>query len=162
MAQAKLFYGIEPKEIAGLLSCLRARCALYAKDDIIIEEGSSVAEFGIMLSGHGRSIKWDSSDKVIIVTLLQRGSEIGVMLAARPAAKSPVAVQALDDVSVLHIAYEHLIARCHKACPGHETLLRNYMGIVAEKGLILHERISCLLKPTVREKVLTYLQRISR
>lgn len=27
----------------------------------------------------------------------------------------------------------------------------------AEKGLVLHERIDCLLRPTVREKVLTYL-----
>ena len=162
LAQTKLFSGIEPKEIAGLLDCLRARCAHYAKDEMIIEDGNHVSEFGIMLSGYGRSIKWDASDKVIIITLLQKGSEIGVMLAARPEYKSTVAVQAQDDVSVLFISYECLVARCKRACPRHETLLRNYIGVVAEKGLVLHERISCLLKPTLREKIMTYLLRVSR
>ena len=162
LTQTKLFSGIEPKDIAGLLDCLRARCVQYAKDEMIVEDGSCVSEFGVMLSGHGRSIKWDASDKVIIITLLQKGSEIGAMLAAMPDTKSSVAVQAQDDVSALFIGYEHLIARCKRACPRHETLLRNYIGVVAEKGLVLHERISCLLKPTVREKILTYLLRVSR
>ena len=162
LAQTKLFSGIEPKDIEGILECLHARRAQYAKGEMIVEDGSRVTEFGVMLSGHGRSIKWDASDKVIIITLLQKGSEIGVMLAARPEHKSSVAVQAQDDVSVLFIAYEYLIARCKRACPRHEMLLRNYIGVVAEKGLVLHERISCLLKPTVREKISTYLLRMSR
>ena len=155
LARTKLFSGIEPKEIAGLLECLHARCVHYAKDEMIVEDGSFVSEFGVMLSGHGRSIKWDASDKVITITLLQKGSEIGVMLAASPNHKSPVAVQAEDDCFVLFIPYDRLIARCQRACGGHERLLRNYIGIVAEKGLVLHERITCLLKPSLREKVLT-------
>ncbi len=48
------------------------------------------------------------------------------------------------------------------ACPRHEKLLRNYLGIVAEKGLVLHERIDCLLKPSLREKIMNYLLRVSR
>ena len=162
LAQTKLFSGIEPKEIAGLLACVQARSAQYAKDEMIIEEGSRVSDFGVMLSGHGRSVKWDASDKLIIITLLQKGSEIGVLLAASPEQESPVSVQAQDDVSVLFIPYDCLIDRCKKACPKHEMLLRNYIGIVAEKGLVLHERINCLLKPTLREKIMTYLLRVSR
>lgn len=162
LAQMKLFSGIEPKEIAGLLDCVHARRVEYAKGDIIIEDGKQVQEFGVMLSGHGRSIKWDASDRLIIITLLEKGSEIGVLLASSPEHESSVSVQAQDDVAVLFIHYDHLLARCEKACPKHERLLRNYIGIVAEKGLVLHERINCLLKPTVREKILTYLMRVSR
>lgn len=162
LVQTKLFFGIKSKEIAGLLGCIHARRAEYAKDEMIIAEGSRVHEFGIMLSGHGRSIKWDASDRLIIITLLQKGSEIGVLLAANPEYESPVSVQALDDVSMLLIPYDRLLARCAKACSHHETLLRNYIGIVAEKGLILHERINCLLKPSLRDKILTYLLRVSR
>jgi CRP-like cAMP-binding protein len=40
--------------------------------------------------------------------------------------------------------------------------MRNYVYAVAQKGLELHERIDCLLKPTVREKILTYLRKLSR
>jgi len=40
--------------------------------------------------------------------------------------------------------------------------LRNYINVVAEKGLELHERINCLLKPTVRDKILTFLRRTAK
>ncbi len=162
LTQTALFQGIAPKEIIGLLDCIQARCVKYTKDEMIIEQGSKVHDFGIMLSGHGRSIKWDASDKLIIITLLQKNSEIGVLLAASPEHESPVSVQAQDDVSVLFIPYDRILARCGKACRKHERLLRNYIGIVAEKGLVLHERIDCLLKPTLRQKILTYLLRVSR
>lgn len=162
LARTKLFFGIAPDEIPGLLDCVHARRVEYAKGDYIVEEGCDVYDFGVMLSGHGRSIKWDTSDRLIIITLLEKGSEIGVMLAASPEHKSPVSVQAQDDVSVLQIPYDRILARCPKGCPKHERLLRNYIAIVAQKGLVLHERIDCLLKPTLRDKILTYLLRMSR
>ena len=162
LAQAELFTGISPGEIAGLLHCVKARYAQYRKDDWIVQEGKSIREFGVMLSGHARSIKWDASGKIIIITLLQQGSEIGVLLAARPGHESSVWVLAQDDVEMLHIPYDCMIARCKKNCPQHEKMIRNYISIVAEKGLVLHERINCLLKPTLREKVITYLLRASR
>ena len=162
LKQTNLFSGIEPQEIDGLLHCLCARYVRYVKGDTIIEEGNKVYDFGIMLSGHGRAIKWDSSDRIIIITLLKKGSEIGVILAASSDHKSPVTVEAQDDVLVLRIPFERVLTRCKKACPRHDQLLRNYINIVAEKGLVLHERIDCLLRPTIREKILTYLWRMSR
>lgn len=84
------------------------------------------------------------------------------MLAAQPEKESPVSIQAQDNISVLMIPYDRILASCARACPKHDRLLRNYISIVAEKGLVLHERIDCLLKPTVREKILTYLLYISR
>lgn len=161
LAQSKLFSGIEPHEIIGLLDCVHARRVEYTKDEMIIEEGSKVHEFGVLLSGHGRSIKWDATDRLIIITLLQPGSEIGVLLAASPERESPVSVQALDDVSALLIPYDQMLALCEKSCSKHERLLRNYIGIVAEKGLVLHDRIDCLLKPSLRDKIMNYLQRVS-
>ena len=76
--------------------------------------------------------------------------------------KSPVTVEARDDVLVLQSTFERVLTRCKKACPRHDQLLRNYINLVAEKGLVLHERIDCLLRPTIREKILTYLWRMSR
>ncbi|MFR1478963.1 MAG: Crp/Fnr family transcriptional regulator [Hydrogeniiclostridium mannosilyticum] len=162
LARTNLFSGIEPEEIAGLLDCLRAGCVSYSSGEMIIEEGSRVHKIGVMLSGHARSIKWDASDRVIILTMLGKGSEIGVLLAAQPERESPVSVQAQDDISVLMIPYDRTLAPCVKACSKHSRLLRNYISVVAEKGLVLHERINCLLKPTVRGKILAYLRQVSR
>ena len=162
LAQTILFSGIKPKEIGGLLDCVHARRVEYAKGEMIIEEGNAISDFGILLSGHARSIKWDATDRLIIITLLQQGSEVGVLLAASPERESPVSVQAQADVSALLIPFDCLLARCAKACPKHDRLLRNYIGIVAGKGLVLHDRIDCLLKPTLRDKIMNYLLRVSR
>ena len=162
LAQTNLFSGIDPEDIIRLLCCIGAKRVDYVKDELIIEEGSMVYDFGIILSGHGRSIKWDMNDKVIIITLLKKGSEIGIILSASLEHKSPVSVQAQDDVSILSIPFDRVFTRCEKNCLCHDKLLRNYINIVAEKGLVLHERIDCLLKPTIREKILTYLMKISR
>lgn len=161
LKQTNLFFDMESQEIDGLLHCLCPKYVRYAKGDYIIEEGERIYDFGIMLSGHGSAIKWDLSGRVIIISLLKKGSEIGVILAASKDHRSPVTVQAQDDVLVLQIPFECVLARCEKACPRHDKFMRNYINIVAEKGLVLHERIDCLLRPTIREKVLTYLWRIS-
>ena len=73
LAQMNLFSGIEPGEIAELLNCLQAKRVQYASGEMILEEGSRVRRFGIILSGHARSIKWDTSGRVIILTLLEKG-----------------------------------------------------------------------------------------
>lgn len=161
LSEMDLFSGIPIKDIPGLLDCVRAACVQYKKGDIIVEDGSYVYDFGVMLAGHGCSFKEDESGKKIIIALLKKGSAIGVILAASKDHRSSVTVQALDDATVLKIPFDGLLTRCKKACSCHEQLLRNYIHIVAQKGLDLHERMGCLLKSTVREKILTYLNQVS-
>ena len=160
--EISMFDGIELQEIPELLDCLQTKCLMYKKDEIIIEEGSDVRSFGIVLSGHGRVIKWDESDRVVIITMLQKGSVFGVMVAASSDHRIPVTVQALETMQVLTIPFDRIIARCSKNCRSHEMLLRNYIHEVAEKGLELHERVDCLLRPSARGKVLAYLERLVR
>ena len=161
LSKMKLFSGMKTNEIEKLLDSLQAKLVQYTSEEFIIEEGDNIHTFGIILSGHARSIKWEASDRIIILTLLEKGSEIGIMLAAQPEKESPVYVQALDDVTVLQISYDSMFTNSVKACLKYETLMRNYIAIVAEKGILLHERITCLTKTTAREKILTYLYEIS-
>ena len=162
LAQMALFYGIASNEIGALLDCVAANVVTFKKGDIIIEAGSEVAEFGIMLSGQSRSIKWDQSGRLIIITFIEKGDVLGVMRAAKADHPSPVFVEATMDSTVMFIPFSRVIARCEKNCFRHEQFLQNYISEVAEKGLELYERINCLLEPTVRDKILVFLSRISR
>ena len=148
LESAALFAGLRPELIPGLLRCIDAREVNVPKGGHIIEEGEPVAQFGILLSGSGRAVKTDVEGRVILITLLSPGSEIGVLLCANPDHRSPV--------------FSDLMARCAENCFQHERLIQNYAGVVARKGLTLHERIDCLLRPTVREKIMAYLNRVSR
>ncbi|MCL2841271.1 MAG: Crp/Fnr family transcriptional regulator [Defluviitaleaceae bacterium] len=161
LSKLSLFTEISFEEIKKLLHCTGAICRTYKKDELIIEEGKPITDFGIMLSGSGCSIKWNASGRQIIITLLEKGSMIGILIASKAMHKSPLTVQATSDSQVLRIPFNSIITRCMKNCPCHEKLLRNYISVIAEKGLELHERINCLLEPTVRDKIMTYLRRIA-
>lgn len=150
------------EEIEKILKCMYARFVEFEKDEMIICEGSEINDIGILLSGYGRSIKQDESGKTSIITLLKPGSFIGILLAASKNRKSPVSVQAQEHLSVLFIPIENFISGYINDCPKYNVLLRNYIDAIAEKAMILHDRNDCLIKSSVREKVLSYLKRVAK
>ena len=162
LAKMALFFDIESNEIGPLLDCVRAKVVNFKKGELIIEEGSNVADFGIMLSGQSRSIKWDQTGRLCIITFIEKGNVLGVMRAANSTHPSPISVEATVDSAVMLIPFINVVARCEKNCATHEQFLHNYIVEVAEKGLELYERINCLLEPTVRDKILAFLSRTSR
>lgn len=162
LEKTSLFTGIEPDDIEAILGCLDTRLTEYCKNEMVLREGDKISDIGIVLSGHGRSIKEDIAGKTVIVTLLGKGSLIGVLLAASRERKSPVSVQAIDRLSVLFTSFDSMLRKCTKACPKHDRLLRNVLDGIAEKALVLHDRNDCLIKPTVREKVMTFLSRVAK
>ncbi len=157
--QTRLFSGIRPQDAALLLSRLNARNTRYRQNTVVIEEGGQVRDFGLLLYGNGRSFKIDAEGRTITITLLKKGSEIGVLLAAAMDHTSPVSVEVEENASILFISYGRMMDRSLESCPGHLRLVQNYMGILAEKGLVLHQRMDCLLRPSAREKILAYLNR---
>lgn len=162
LENTEIFAGIASHDIVAMLSCLNTHQREYEKGEMVLWEGDIVNEIGIVLSGHGRSIKDDISGKTVIVTFLEEGNYIGVLLAANRERKSPVSVQALDHLSVLFIPIESVIKQCPKVCSRHERLLLNVLDGITEKALVLHDRNDCLIKPTIRGKVLTYLTRVAK
>lgn len=157
----KLFRGIGSDKLLEMLTCLYARRKSYGPGETVVEEGAEVTEVGIVLSGHARSLTRSASGDPLIISLLEQGSFIGVLLAASRNRKSPVTVEAKEPLSVLFFPAEKLISACEKNCPAHADLLRNYLDSVAEKSLTLNDRIDCLIRRGVREKIMTYLALVS-
>lgn len=150
-----LFQDIAQDEIEAVLSCLSATRKRFQKDENIVREGDLIKNMGILLSGTAQSVKTNVTGKQVIVTLIKPGNYIGVLLAASHDRTSPVTVQALEDVAVLFIPMQDILSRSD--CPHHAKLLSNLLDGIAEKALILHDRNDCLIKPTIRDKVLTFL-----
>ena len=95
----------------------------------------------------------------MIISLLEKGSFIGILLAASRDRRSPVSVQAQETLDGLFLPAERMI---HPDSGEQEILLRNFLDSVAEQSLTLNDRISCLIRHSVREKVSTYLSRLAR
>lgn len=155
LMKSPFFKGVPKEEISLILSRLSARHRKYGTGETILWEGDRVQEVGILLTGSARSMKTDLDGRQVLITLLSPGSYIGVLLAASKARTSPVSVQAQAPSQVLFMPIGEILRRSD--CPCHATLLENLLNGIAEKALVLHDRNNCLIQPSIREKVLTFL-----
>ncbi|MDR0196648.1 MAG: Crp/Fnr family transcriptional regulator [Oscillospiraceae bacterium] len=156
-----MFRGLSRAEMRRVYDCLGGEIRDYARGAAVIREGDKVKRVGVILKGSARSVKTDISGKTFIVTLLGEGGYIGILLAFSEGRTSHVTVEATDRLSVLFIPINKFVRRCEKSCAAHDRVIHNILGAISEKALLLHERNDCLIKPTIREKALTYLARRS-
>ena len=159
LRRSPLFAGVGGEKLRKMLDCLHARRAFFAPGDFLLRQGEAVAELGVVLAGQARSLAGQGDG--VPLTRLAPGSPVGLFLAAAGNRKSPVSVRADTPLEALFFPSAFLLAPCRRDCPEHRLLLRNYLTGVAEKSLALHDRLECLARRTVREKILAYLEQVS-
>ncbi len=157
-----LFHGISPEKLSEMLSCLQAFRREFAAGELVLREGELVQNVGLVLSGHAASLKTGRQGEELILTLLEQGSFLGVLVAASREKKSPVSVKAETPLSVVFFPAGRLSSPCEKGCPEHGLLVQNFLTAVAEKSLTLNDRIDCLVRRGVREKVQVYLMHMAK
>ncbi len=150
LLRSKLFAGVTRERLPALLEELQARVEVFPAGAVMVTRGEQVREVGLVLGGQGRSLTVDAAGGELIVSLVETGSFLGVLLAASRTRKSPVSVQATEETKVIFFPARTLT---------HSPLLENFLDSVAEQSLSLNDRIDCLIRRSVREKVSTYLLR---
>jgi CRP-like cAMP-binding protein len=158
LTKTTLFAGISTADIKDILDATGARRVEYSKGQAVIRQGESNPDIGIVLAGQGRSVIECEDGKAIIISMLSSGSYVGLLLAAGHARKNPVTVYALDSMQVLFIPFERMLSQHGKAW--HSALIRNCFAGLSQKAMELYDRIDCLIRPTMREKILAYLRRL--
>lgn len=150
----KLFDGIDPDELTGMLDCLNARRMSYKKQDIVLLEGQSV---GIVLSGKVQIIKEDFMGNRNIMAEIDPGSLFAESYSCVQSDNLPVTVVSITDSEILWVDYRRIISTCSSACKFHTKLIENMLAILASKNILLNRKIEHISKRTTREKLLSYL-----
>ena len=156
-----LFDGVAEEERNALLDCLNARVKHFRKGDSLLREQEVSDWLGIILTGTVEASKLDMAGRRLIISRPGRGSVFGDVLSLHPEQRSPVTVTALESVSALLIPAANLLEPCVKRCASHERLLHNLLKSVSEKYFELHDRIFCITRPTMREKIMSFLENMT-
>ena len=160
LAASGLFMDISRRELAGMLTCLGATEQHYAKGEALLWEGEVLSCVGVVLSGGGQTLKTGIGGDLLMVSTLGPGSFIGILLSAGGRHPSPVTVRATEPMQVLWIPADSLLTPCRADCPLHSRLTHNYIRCIADRGMLLHSRIDCLIRPSLREKIAACLEAI--
>ena len=157
-----LFLGISREKLTSMLDCLSARRAEFSAGDFLLRQGDTVQEVGLVLSGDAVSMRMDGQGEPLILTSIEPGGFVGILVASSPGQTCPMFVQARTELSVLFFPVSALLSPCLKSCPEHGVLTKNFLACTAKKSLSLNDRIDCLVRRSVREKVVVYLRHMAK
>lgn len=152
-----LFKGLDENDIISLLPCFRPSLREFSKGDLLCQAGSPQETFGIVLSGEVHVQKDDYAGNRLIIGIFGPGELFGEVSAFAGTGRWPNTVMAATAGKVLFIPYTQLSQPCCRACDFHQALIRNMLGIIAGKALIMNSRMNYLRLRSMREKLAAFL-----
>ena len=152
-----LFTGIDDIDLSSMLNCLSAKKAAFTKDTYILSAGNTATDVGIVLSGSVNIIKEDFWGNRAILAKMQSGEMFGEAFAFARLQKLPVSVVAAEKSEVLFVDFKKITSTCSSSCLFHTQLIQNILKILAQKNIMLTQKLEHIVKRTTREKLLSYM-----
>jgi len=156
--QTPLFEGIDADDIPSMFSCLGAKTKSYQKDETIWHSGMAIHEIAVVAEGIVCIKAFDIWGKEGIIGMAGEGDLFGEAYACT-GEPLRVDVVASSDCSVLFLELGKISQPCGKACVFHSRLIANLLSIMAAKNLMLNRKIKDISPRTIKERVLSYLER---
>ncbi len=152
-----LFSGITLSEFKGMLGCLNGRVVETRKGVPILREGDGTNQIGVLLSGSVHIIREDYYGDRSVLSYIGPGQIFGEAYAFSDVQALPVSVVPDQDGEVLMLDSRRIASCCANACTFHNQMIFNLLRLVANKSLMLHQKIEITSKRTTREKLMSYL-----
>ncbi|MDR1604971.1 MAG: Crp/Fnr family transcriptional regulator [Gracilibacteraceae bacterium] len=160
--KSPLFQGVSDSELAALIKCLGAREKTYGKGQSIYAAGDFVREIGLVLEGRVHLVRDDAWGNRNIIAEIGPGEMFAEAFVCGGVGLLPVSVIAAGDCKIMFADFQRVIMQCGSACLFHSLLIRNIVGILARKNIMLQGKMEHITKRTTREKLLSYLSEQSR
>ncbi len=151
------FQGMADGEILSVLHCVSATVVHKAKEEYIFRVGDCTEYMGLVLSGSVLVVQEDLWGHRNIVDRVGKGEYFAEPFAATAGAVLNVSVIATEDTEIMLLNMSRLMQTCPTACAHHNKLVRNLVSVMAQKVLLLNNKITHMGKRSTREKLLSYL-----
>jgi CRP-like cAMP-binding protein len=158
LKNVKLFEGIDRGDLFSMLSCLQARVVPFKKGDFVLSAGQKAEHVGIVLSGRLHILREDYEGGRSLLDSLAPGDIFAETLCCAGIEQSPVGVMAETEAEVMLLGFRRILKTCPSSCSFHARLIENMLQVVAQKNILLQNRMEFLSRKTIREKVLSYLE----
>ena len=154
-----LFRGMNEQELEAALKLLDVKKTDYPKNSLLAAAGEPLERFGLVISGTVQVSFSDIDGNAVIMATLTEGESFGESLCWLGVAEIPVTISAFVDTTVLWISPKAL-KQGERSDIAHE-LQNRFSSMLAQKTLAMNDRVQILSKPTIREKIVTFLSQYS-
>ena len=140
LQKSRLFQGMSPEEINGVLGCMAAKEQCYEKGSFIVNQGDRMTQLYVVVKGMVHIIKSDYWGNQTIMSEAGPGEIFGEAYACA-GAESQVAVRAVEDTAVYRLDVHKILTVCPSSCACHNRMITNLVSAMAQKNILLTEKI---------------------
>jgi CRP-like cAMP-binding protein len=162
LSASPLLSGIGADDFEAMLGCLGARQKTFEKEEALFLEGDTVTEIGLLISGRLHLLKSDIWGNNSIVTDVTPPGMFAEAVVCGGLGRVPVSAVAKETSEVLFLDYKRIVTTCSSSCAFHGKLIRNMVGVLARKNIMMSEKMEHITKRTIKEKLLSYLNTQAR
>ena len=160
MVNCDLFNQLTEQEFQKIYKCFDIRKIFFKKDQTILSNTKNAGTVGIVISGDAQLIRFDYKGTRTLLAEYSEGDTFGAIFSN--ISSGEISVQAKTDCEIMFVDYDHIINRCKKNCPYHNTIIENMINILAKRIYVQNERIEILTKRSTREKLLEYFHALAK
>lgn len=157
LKKSLLFKGMSEQDLLSMLNCLSATVKDYHKDECVWLSGDQVKQVGLVLGGEVLIIKDDLYGNRSVLSNVCEGDLFGEAFSCAGIKSLPVSVITVSRSTIMLIDYQRIINTCSNTCVFHMKLIKNMLKILADKNIMLTQKINNMSQRTTREKLLSYL-----
>jgi len=157
-----VFRGLSEAETEYALEFFRAAAASYENGGIIKNAGEAMTRFGLVLAGEVQVCADDVDGARMIMATVSEGETFGESLCYNEVKEIPVYILAAPNTSVLWLSLDGVRNLNPASDPRNFYLSRRFVSMLAERTLLMNDRIQILSKATLRDKLLTYFTQCVR
>lgn len=157
LKKCPLFLGVTSEDLIKMLGCLDGKIVKTAKNQVIFAEGQPAKYVGIVLSGGAKVVKDDYYGNRSIVAVVEPSEIFAEAIACSEVEEMPVSVISDRESEIMLLDCRRILTTCSQNCVFHGLLIKNLLRVIAEKNLLLNQKIEIISRRTTREKIMAYL-----
>ena len=157
LRRCPLFAEIDGSDVGTILDCLSAYQKEYEKNRFIFMAEEPIRSVGILLSGSVHTVQDNFWGNRRILSRIEPGGLFGESCSCGEVHRLPFGVIAMEKSAVLFVDYKRIITLCSSVCLFHTRLILNMIRILAGENIMLIQKIEHITRPTIREKLRSYL-----
>jgi len=158
LKSVSLFRGIDAAGLESMLECISVDIKTVRKGVIILHAGDTPRQVGIVLRGQLHIIREDYDGNRSLIDVLTRSDVFAEALCCAGVAESPVTVIADVDSTVILMGFEKILHMCPSSCSYHRAMIKNMLGLIAEKNLMMQNHMEILSMKSIRARVMRYFE----
>lgn len=157
LKKCSLFNGITDEEILQILTCLNPKIINRKKGEYILCAGSSTDCIGLISEGSALIVQDDLWGNRNVMAKIPTAALYGEPFAVMPEIPLNISVVAMENCQIILFPAKKLFNICSDACSYHNLLVQNLITELAQKILMLNDKITHISKRKTRDKLLSYL-----